>query len=717
MDNNNSKTDNRSDAAESSLYGADPRSEAASAYGNRQDKRENAGLSLEFYFRWPLAFSALALIVNIVIAAVSPQAAKVMLIFTVIFIAVSIKLYLYSRKGLYAGLISFANGFDSIQKRLVRDMDSAAAVCDVQGNLLWMNGAFEDILTSAGVSASNILALFPDITRDMLEFNKDDAVIVHSSFGDRCYSIELRWTYLADDEENVMLLPDEAGKQAVAVFVQDETETVEIRQRLEDTKVCEGLIYIDNYDEALETVEETRRSLFSALADRMITNYVADFNGVVRKLEKDRYFFITMRKDLDRMIEDRFSILESVKSLKVGNRLALTLSIGAGADDSSYQEGFDKARASIELALGRGGDQAVINTDGNIRYFGGKSEATGKNSKVKARAKAEAFRELLLTKDKLIIMGHKNTDVDSFGASMGFWRIASEFGKEAYIVTSSVDNSVSMLMSVFRNSGTYNDSMFIDENEALELMDKDTMLVVVDVNRAGYTQVPELVSRASSIAVVDHHRKTSDSIDNAVLSYIEPYASSASEMVTELIQYISENIDITGEEANALYAGMVIDTQNFVVQAGVKTFEAAAYLRRCGADVVRVRKMFRDSFDDCRARADAMEKAEIYREHFALSVCDPAGADSPQVVGAQAANGLLGIKGIKAAVVLTPFDNKIYISARSIDEVNVQVMLEKLGGGGHKSVAGAQLTGISVEEAKLKVMEAIDVMIEEGEVI
>lgn len=676
--------------------------------------KKQTGLSIAVYLRWPLLLSVFVVVSNLIVAAVPQHAAVLIFVFSVITVVICLWLYFYSKKGIFAGLISFTQGYETIQKKLIREMSTPAALCDEQGYIIWQNFAFMDMLQEENASSGNIKAIFPDITDEMLNYESDSA-FVHSSFGEKRYKIELQKTAIAEDK-NAALSLDEAHKKVVALYITDETELVEYKKLYNDSKLCEGLIYLDNYDEALETVEEVRRSLLTALVDRKISNYISSMNGLVKKLEKDKYFFLVMDKDMNRMLEDRFSVLEEVKTINIGNELSLTLSIGVGMGGKGYQANYNFSRIAIDLALGRGGDQAVVKSVDDIRYFGGKAQAVEKNTRVKARVKAHAFRELLDSKDKLIVMGHKMSDVDSFGAAIGFWRIATAFGKKAYIVSGNTNQSVKPMKMRFVENDDYPKDMFISGDKALELVDKNTIVVVVDVNRPSYTEEPRLLSVSNTIVVVDHHRKGSETIDNAVLSYVEPYASSASEMVAEIVQYIGDDIRLTSQEAEAMYSGMVVDTQSFTNQTGVRTFEAAAFLRRSGADIVRVRKMFRENYADYKAKADAVDKAEIYRNNFAISVCNPEGTESPTVVGAQAANSLLEVRGIKAAVVLTPYDGKIFISARSIDEVNVQVMMEKLGGGGHKAVAGAQLKDVSLDDAIAGVKEAIDIMMDEGEI-
>ncbi|MBR2532501.1 MAG: DHH family phosphoesterase [Lachnospiraceae bacterium] len=674
-------------------------------------KSKKSSFSIALYLRWPLMMSVLLVLLNLVLFTADRKAALIMLIFTAIFVAASAGLYLYSRKGLYTGLVSFAQGFGAAEASLLDDMAEAAALCDKSGYLIWMNRSFEENFF-AGHRFSNIQSIFPDITNEILA-DLDGRSVIHSSFDDRRYLIGLSPSTMAEyDEVTDPVMPREADHAVIALSITDETELVQYRQLYEDARSCSGLIYLDNYDEALASIEEVRRSLLTALVDRRISNYVNSMNGVVKKLEKDKYFFFVLSKDMRRMIEDRFSILEEVKTINIGNELALTLSIGVGMDGEDLQADSEAARAAIDLALGRGGDQAVIKSGDDVRYFGGKTAAKEKNARVKARVKAQALQEILNSADKLIVMGHRNGDVDSLGSSVGMWKIATSFGKKAYIVMNTVTHSLEPLYRAFKDNPDYPDDMFVTGEEALELLDSQTIVTVVDVNRPSFTEEPRLIQRADRIVLIDHHRRGTESVDRATLSYIEPYASSACEMVAEIIQYINIRIRLTPLEAEAMYGGIVIDTQNFVNQTGVRTFEAAAFLKRQGASVQKIRKMFRDSMRDSRARAGAIERAEIYRDHFAVSRLDPTDADSPTVVGAQAANGLLDVDGIRAAFVLTPYNGMIYVSARSIDEVNVQLMMEKVGGGGHMTVAGAQLKDMTIEEATDRIKALIDDLLE-----
>ena len=561
-----------------------------------------------------------------------------------------------------------------------------------------------------------MLTLFPDITKEELS-GIEESVSLHTSFRESKYRMDLKPVLMDSKEQDSGIL--EAGKQKnslVAVYLFDETEVLKYRQEIDDQKMVAGLIYLDNYDEALESVEEVRRSLLMALINRKINKYISGMTGVVKELEKDKYFFAIKQHYIPELREQRFSILEEVKAVNIGNEMSVTLSIGLGMGGETYGQNYEFARMAIDMALGRGGDQAVIKSAEKIEYFGGKSQQQEKTTRVKARVKAHALRELMESKDRLLIMGHRLSDVDSFGAAIGIYRIATALNKKAHVVINEITSSVRPVMERFLNNQDYPDDLFLNGEQAAELVDANTILVVVDVNRPSITDAPQLLQMVKTIVVLDHHRQSSEIIDNAVLSYVEPYASSACEMVAEVLQYIADGIRVKPQEADAMYAGIVIDTNNFNNQAGVRTFEAAAYLRRNGADITRVRKLFRDDMVNYKARAQAVNQAEVFEESFAISECPADGIENPTIVAAQAANELLEIKGIKASIVMSQYNGMIYLSARSIDEVNVQVMMERLGGGGHRAVAGAQLKEMNIEEAKEKLKEVIREMMEKGEV-
>jgi len=405
-----------------------------------------------------------------------------------------------------------------------------------------------------------------------------------------------------------------------------------------------------------------------------------------------------------------------VKAVNIGNEMSVTISVGIGADGLSYAQNYEFARTSIDLALGRGGDQAAVKTPSGIVYYGGKSQQVEKNTRVKARVKAHALREIIDSKDKVIVMGHRLSDVDSFGAAVGIYRIAKSLGRNAYIVINEQGNTVKPLVSAFLKSLDNEEKVIINSSQALEMANANTALVIVDVNKPSITECPELLKICRSIVVLDHHRQGEETIENATLSYVETYASSACEMVAEILQYIDDGIKIKSSEADCLYSGIIIDTNNFLTKTGVRTFEAAAFLRRNGADVTRVRKLFRENAQSYKAKADAVSRAKIFRGEYALSICAADDESNPTVIGAQAANELLNITGIKASFVLTEYNQAIFISARSIDEVNVQIIMEKLGGGGHMNIAGAQIKDATIEDGMELIKNTITKMIEDGEI-
>lgn len=671
---------------------------------------------LSIYLQWPLILSVMLILVTGIIAAMDVRAGAVMSAFTFLYILAALWIYLYQRKHVLAGLVEFSSEYAWIQKQLLSEMMQPYAIADEKGRLLWNNTAFGDLLCLERHSRKNLMALFPELAKEQLEPG-DETVSIHTEYDHRNYRLDLKWVSLEDAATLESVLGKDFSKRyLLSIYLDDETEVLHYKKEIDNQKMVAGLIYLDNYDEALETVEEVRRSLLTALIDRKVSKYISALNGIVKKLEKDKYFFAVKQQYVQRIKEDRFSILEDVKTVNIGNDMAVTLSIGMGMNGETYSQNYDFARISIDMALGRGGDQAVVKDGEKIQYFGGKAQQMEKSTRVKARVKAHALRELMEPKDRLLIMGHKLADIDSFGAALGIYRIAISLNKKAHIVINDVTTSVKPMMDRFLGNPDYPEDMFLKGPKAAELVDATTMLVVVDVNRPSITDAPALLKLAKSIVVLDHHRQSSEIIDNAVLSYVEPFASSACEMVAEVLQYIADGIRIRPAEADAMYAGIVVDTLNFTNQTGVRTFEAAAYLRRCGADITRVRKMFRDNMAEYQAKADAVRRAEVYRDAFAISTCSAEGLASPTIVGAQAANDLLEINGIKASVVLTEYNHVIYASARSIDEVNVQVMMEILGGGGHRTVAGAQLEGVTIERARAMVKDAIDEMRRKGEV-
>jgi len=671
--------------------------------------------SLRTYLQASLYLGILMVFVTIAIWFIEYRAGMLMAGFTVLYLSI-IGILMFKNKPIIMNeLVSFATEYGQIQRKLLRELELPYVLLDDSGRVMWTNKAFEALVHKKKGYNKSISTIFPELTQDKLPGEEDETTF-ELSFEEREFSIRCHKVSLKDMAENSDIISSEGyDGYLIAMYLFDETALKLALRENDDQSLAVALLYMDNYDEALEGVEEVRRSLLAALIDRKVNKYIATYDGIAKKIEKDKFFIVLRKKSVEALKENRFDILEEVKTVNIGNEMAMTVSIGVGLDGLTYSQNYEFARTAIDLALGRGGDQAVVKTTDQITYYGGKSQSVEKNTRVKARVKAHALGEIIASKDRVLVMGHRNGDVDSFGAAVGIYRIAKTLDRKAHIVLDDVTTSISPMRDLFYGE-EYEEDMIISGERATELAGGSSVLVVVDVNKPSITECPELLRMCKSIVVLDHHRAGTETIENATLSYVEPYASSSCEMVTEILQYVSDGIKIPPLEADCMYSGMMIDTNNFMVKTGVRTFEAAAYLRRAGADVTRVRKLFRDDVAEYKAKADCVRRAEVYRGSYALSKCEP-GPDvaSPTVVGAQAANEMLGIKGIKASFVFTEYQGLINISARSIDEANVQVVMERLGGGGHMNVAACQLEGISVEDAMAKLKEVIDKMIEEGE--
>ena len=612
-------------------------------------------------------------------------------------------------------MVGFATQYATVQKRLLEDFEVPYAILDMNARIIWMNKQFAKVTGKDKAYHRSVFSLFPGVSKDrFLDIGEDTDFRIE--MGEKVYRLKLDRVFfdadISEGEHNIVEI--EKGQQyLIAIYMFDETGLNQYMKENQDQKLVAALVYIDNYEEALDSIEDVKRSLLAALIDRKVNNYFSRVDALVRKTEKDKYFVVFKYKYLDKLKEEKFNLIEDVKNVKVGNEMAVTLSIGIGIDGDNYNTNYEYSRMAIDLALGRGGDQVVVREGEQISYYGGKAKTVEKNTRVKARIKAHALRETLESRENVIIMGHNISDIDSFGAAIGVYCAAKVLNKKAQIVLNEVTTSLRPLKECFSPEHGYPEDLFINSERAMEIINRNTLVMVVDTNRPNYTECPQLLERGNAIVVFDHHRQGNEIIQNPILSYIEPYASSTCEMIAEVLQYFKENIKLEPSEADSIYAGILIDTNNFMTKTGVRTFEAAAYLRRCGAEVTRVRKLLRNDMSAYKARAEVVRHAEVYKGSFAISVC-PGKMESPTIVGAQAADELLNIIGIKASFVLTEYKGKIFISSRSIDEINVQIIMERLGGGGHLNMAGAQLTGHTLPEAKRVLQDTIDKRLEEG---
>ncbi|MFA9465139.1 MAG: DHH family phosphoesterase [Velocimicrobium sp.] len=677
--------------------------------------------SLKSYLSWPVILTPLLILMNLSILLVDKKAGLYMAAYVGIYAVIAIFLYLSNRSTIEREIVNYATNYGKIQEQILREMVLPYAVLDASGRLLWGNDEFIGIIMDEKEARKSIRNVIPELTEELLPKAEDTDEEVHAVIDDRNYRIVMRRIEL---DEKDQLDIEGLGKELeqftnsdtlINIFLYDETEITQYIRENKEQRLIVGLLYIDNYEEALETIDEVRRSLLVALVDRKINKYMQGIDAIIKKLEKDKYIFVFQQKYLDTLQGNKFSVLEEVRTVNIGNEMSVTVSIGLGIHESSYSKGYEFARAAIDLALGRGGDQAIIKEGEKILYYGGKSIQVEKNTRVKARVKAHALKELMEAKDNVVVMGHALGDVDSFGAAVGVYRIAKTLNKKAHIVINDVTTSVRPIMERFLNNPEYEEDMIVNSKVAMTIVNQNTLLVIVDVNRPNYTECIELIDMTNTVVILDHHRRTDEAIPNAVLSYIEPYASSSCELVAEILQYIGDGLKLRQTEADAMYSGIMIDTDNFLTKTGVRTFEAAAYLRRHGADITKIRKGFRSEMKEYLVRAEAIQHTEIYLDSYAITICNAGGTNSPTILGAQVANELLDIQGVKASFVLTEFNNKVYISARSIDDLNVQVVMEKIGGGGHMSVAGAQLEDKTIEEAKEIIHDLLDKMKEEGD--
>ena len=675
---------------------------------------------IEKYLRVPFWLTILLLVMNGIVYSMDVTAGIVVSVFIVAYFLVALLYYLRKKPNIMQDLMAFSFAHGSVQSQLIKDLSVPYTLVNANGRVLWSNKAFyKAVKSDRHHIRKHIQNIFADITLSVLQMEPEDnnQRTIHILQADRNYRVEIHKI----DVQGVLqeqVEENDSDKDALyTIYLYDETELIQALEEKEKTKLVVGHIYIDNYEEAMDSTEEVRQALLVALIDRKITKYMQTANAIIKKLEKDKYIFVCQQQYLELLQEGKFSLLDEVKGINIGNETPVTLSIAVGVDPEheSYSTSYEYSHMAMDLALGRGGDQAVVKKGDKVLYYGGKTQSAEKNTRVKARVKAHALKELLSTKDQVIVMGHKRPDIDSLGAAIGIYRLATLMDKKAHIVVNEITSSIRPAMNSFLGSNVYPEDMFFNSEQAIEAVDPNTVVIVVDVNRPALTECEELLSHTKHVVVIDHHRQSGDVIENAILSYIEPYASSACEMVAEILQYSMDKIKLRPAEADAMYAGILVDTDNFVSKTGVRTFEAASFLRKAGADMVRVRKAYRTDILSYKQLSECVAKADIYLDNFAISEVPTEGVDSPTVLAAKVANDLLDVDGVRASFVLSVVDNVVYVSARSIDDVNVQIIMEQFGGGGHGTVAGAQMEDVTIEEAKEKIRDLLKKMREDGE--
>ena len=596
---------------------------------------------------------------------------------------------------------------DSAAKSSLINSPFPLVILETNGNIVWKSSKF--VTEFADIDMDNYIDdLIIDI-KDEIEKSdnkKRKSVIRQIQIGKKTYTVQGEFAKSKKYERK------KSPEYMMILYFIDETEKVKLKQENEDKKICVGIIMIDNYEEVTQRVDAEQKTQLMAKVESTIYDWVNETNGILVKADRDTYVYVFEQKNLEKIKEEKFAILDSIKNLVRKDKIQLTLSIAISNEGDTERDVYKSASAAMDVILGRGGDQAVIRQNGKYLFFGGKVEEVEKRTKVKARIVAHALEELIKENDKIMIMGHTNPDIDAIGSALGIYRIAKTLEKEAKIVANVETPSIKDLYESIKDQ--YQE-VFISSETALAQVDSGTLIIVVDTQKKTYVESPELLTKKNKIVIIDHHRRSADFIDNSILTFQEVYASSAAELVTEIIQYTQNEVELSEVEAEALYAGIMMDTKNFTFKTGVRTFEAAAYLRRCGVDIIKVKKWFQSDLESYNTISEIVRKAEIVRDSIGISIYDVQEKET-SLICAKAADELLTIGNITASFVLGLMeDGKVCISGRSIGDVNVQMILEKLGGGGHITLAGAQLENVTIDEAKQELISKINEYFEEKE--
>lgn len=602
------------------------------------------------------------------------------------------------------GVVEAATQMDGEFQQYMDQWEYPYALFNSSLKVVWCNQAFRKLMQGSDLIGRSL----QDMKIDWQGGKPDwDPIVQKVSFDGKYFRAQMSQIRLVEGRSDSDIQAEQDFEKLYGFSLRDVTNETVLEQENVDQQSVVGLFYVDNYDQIINDIDENERPILEASIFRMLSDLSSELHGVMNQLERDRYFLVFPRKYLASLEDSEFDILEKVKAIHQHGHYQVTLSIGVGVDKD-----IEKARAyahkSVDLAMGRGGDQAVVTTSEAQSFYGGMTTTVESNNRVRTRLIAFALRERIEASDRVLIMGHSNPDLDCVGSALGMYRIAYEMKKPAKIVISREKHAaVEYLYNRIVQEKEYQ-SVIIDHDEAVSFLGRNTLLVVVDVNRKVISQYPDIIDQAQNIVVIDHHRTAGDAIEGTAFSYVEPFSSSASEMVTELMQYMYESPNLTTLEADGLFAGIALDTKNFTVKTGVRTFEAAAYLKRHGADSVRVRKMFKNDMEDYRAKSKIVGSATLYNNNIAIASWS-SNLPNATTIAAQASDELLDIHGVVASFVLTELDEgQVNISARSLGELNVQLVMEQLGGGGHLSMAGAQLKDVDLDQARQRLVDAID---------
>ena len=592
---------------------------------------------------------------------------------------------------------------DSAAKTSLINSPFPLIVVENDGNIIWKSSRFVSEFANIDINTyvTDINLDIKDIVKKSREKTNKEDIIRQVDIGDKTYKVIGKYIKYSKNRDR-----KSKKEYMVILYFIDETENIKLREEYEDSKSCIGIVMIDNYEEMMLRLETEEKPQITAEIDKCIYDWANETEGVLIKVEKDRYIYFFEQRYLEKIKEEKFSILDKIKEINTNEKVQFTLSIAISNEGITDREKYKSAQTAMDIVLGRGGDQAVIRENEIYKFFGGRAQEVEKRTKVKARIVAHALENLIKECQKVMIMGHTNPDMDAIGSCMGIYRLAKTVGKDAYIICDKSVATLENFMKTIEKDTEYED-IIINKEVAEENIDEDTLLVIVDTNKINYVEAPELIDKTKKVVVIDHHRRSTDYIDSATLIFQEVYASSAAELVTELLQYVENKVTLKKIEAESLYAGIMMDTKNFTFKTGVRTFEAAAYLRRCGVDIIRVKKWFQSDLESFNKIADIVKKAEIVNETIAISTYDKKTKEA-NLICAKAADELLTISDITASFVIGNLGDKICISGRSIGDINVQIILEKLGGGGHITLAGAQVEGMTMEETKQELINRIN---------
>ena len=588
--------------------------------------------------------------------------------------------------------------FEEITKNVVFQMPFPIVILEDGKTIKWHNSNFKELFEAKNLIGKSVNNFITDF--NSVDFTKQSSKPITVNIYDKVY--EFYYSTIKREKFD---------DELTFIYGIDNTSDENIKKIFKDRRLVFFTMYIDNFDDLRQSTKASDRSSLTGEIDKQIMNYFDKYGAMVRKYENDRYMVMIHYEDYQKIYEDKFKILDFVREIKKGNSIQPTLSIGVGLSGSKPYNIYEESRISIDIALSRGGDQVVIKEGDNYEYFGGKSKATEKISKVRSRVISQTLKRLVETSSKVFVMGHNNPDMDSFGSALGIYEGIKSIGKECYFVLNDVNKPIENIYNrtVEDLEGFRED--IVTEIKALELMDQRSLVIVTDNHRKNSTEAPSLLDKTDQIVIIDHHRRGNDYIRNATISYIEPYASSASELVTEILNYFDESFKARVPVAEALLAGLTVDTKNFVYQTGVRTFEAASILKRWGADSIIIKRMFKDDFEIVKYKSEVIADSTIVNDFIAIGHFNRE-MDGSTLIASQAADDLLNIKGVKASFVLTRSNDKIHISGRSLGDISVQLILERIGGGGHLTSAATQLD-MSIEEAEIMLKKAIKEYLEE----